>query len=135
VVPYPVDSARWKVEYSNEDAVGLLVMVFPEPGAPDRPAVFSMSVVPAPPGDGSSWLVAGWSPKGGGPATIANGRRTPGEALAELTEQERISPRASTLWLLVPVALLALVFVLPVGFLLRERRIERRMRRRLTARS
>jgi hypothetical protein len=135
VVPYPVDSARWKVEYSNEDSVGLLVMMFPAPGAPERPVVFSMSVVPAPSGDGSRWLVAGWSPKGSGPSTIASGRRTPGEALAELAEQKRVSTQASTLWLLVPVVLLFLVFLLPLGFLVRERRIERRMRRRLTARS
>ena len=135
VVPYPVDGARWKVEYANEDAVGLLVLVFPAPGAPERPTVFSMSVVPARSGEGSRWLVAGWSPKGAGPSTIASSRRTPGEALGELAEQKRVSRQASTLWLLVPVVLLFLVFLVPLGFLVRERRVERRMRRRLRARS
>jgi len=134
VVPYPVDSARWKVEYSNVDAVGLLVLLFPAPGAPERPAAFSMSVVPVRSGEGSRWLVAGWSPKGGSPSTIASGPRTPGEALEEAAGQKRVSTQASTLWLLVPVVLLFLVFLLPLGFLVRERRIERRMRRRLRAR-
>ncbi len=29
VVPYPVDSARWKFDYSFADEVGLQVLVFP----------------------------------------------------------------------------------------------------------
>ena len=54
---------------------------------------------------------------------------------ASQEDLERISPTASVLWLLVPVVLICLVFVIPVVFLVRERRITRRMRRQLDSRS
>ena len=46
VVPYPVESARWKVEYSNSEGVGLLVRVEPSHDSQLRPTVFSMNMVP-----------------------------------------------------------------------------------------
>ena len=137
VVPYPVDSARWKVEYSNAEGVGLLVMVFPTRGAQVQPTVFSMRMVPVRFGEDSRWLVNGWVPKGGSPSAIGGGSTSPGEALSDLASQnmERIAPRASVMWLIVPVILICLVFVVPVAFLVRERRIERRMRRYLDSRA
>lgn len=42
-----------------------------------------------------------------------------------------MSPKASVVWLLVPVVLIGLVFVVPIAFLVRERRVERRLRRYL----
>jgi len=137
VVPYPVDSARWKVEYSNAEGVGLLVMVFPEKGAQFQPTVFSMNMVPVRLGKDSRWLVNGWVPKGGSPSTVGSTSGSPGQALAEMASQEleRIAPRASVAWLIVPVALICLVFVVPVAFLVRERRVARRMRRYLDSRA
>ncbi|MGZ8687796.1 MAG: hypothetical protein ACXWZP_05145 [Gaiellaceae bacterium] len=137
VVPYPVASARWKVEYSNAEAVGLLVMVFPPKGARERPTVFSMSMVPVRLGADSRWLVNGWVPKGGSPTTIGSSSDSPGQALADVASQqaERVSPRASVAWLIVPVVLICLVFVVPVVFLVRERRVARRMRRYLDSRA
>lgn len=136
VVPYPVGSARWKVQYSNEDAVGLLVMVYPTEGAGLQATVFSMRMVPVRLGAASRWMVNSWVPKGGSPAAIADARKSPGQALADATKPvERISPRASVAWLIVPVVLVCLVFVVPLGFLLRERRAERRMRRYLDSRA
>lgn len=137
VVPYPVDSARWKVEYSNAEAVGLLVLVFPTAGAKLKPTVFAMKMVPAKPVGGNHWLVNGWVPKGGGSSIIGDSSsKTPGDALAAMASQEfeRVAPKASPLWLMIPVILICLVFVVPVVFLVRERRAERRMRRYLDSR-
>lgn len=133
VVPYPVDSARWKVEYANAEGVGLLVMVFPEKGAQVRPTVFSMNMTPLRFGEDSRWLVNGWVPRGGSPSTIGNTSESPGQALTDAASQqfERVSPRANVAWLFVPVVLICLVFVVPVAFLVRERRVARRMRRYL----
>ena len=44
VVPYPVDDARWKFDYSYANEIGLQVAVFPRPGAAVRPAVFNLSL-------------------------------------------------------------------------------------------
>ena len=33
MVPFPVDTARWRVDYSYEDEVGLEVSAWPEPDA------------------------------------------------------------------------------------------------------
>ena len=138
VVPYPVDSARWKVEYSNAEAVGLLVMVFPTAEAKLEPTVFAMKMVAVGQGANSRWLVNGWVPRGGGSSAIGgSSSRSPGEAIAAMAGQEfeRVAPKASPLWLMVPVVLICLVFVVPVAFLVRERRIERRMRRYLDSRA
>lgn len=109
VVPYPVDSARWKVEYSNEEAVGLLVLVFPTKAARLKPTVFSMNMLPARSGDHSRWLVNGWVPKGGSPSAIGSTSASPGQALGDAGSQqfERVSPQASVLWLLVPAVLIS----------------------------
>jgi len=131
VVPYPVARVIWKVEYSNTDAVGLAVKLYPTKGAQLRPTVFSMSLVPIRVGDDNRWLVSSWSPRAGSPSAIGEPPR--GGSAAQ--DAERISPTASVLWLLVPVVLICLVFVIPVVFLLRERRITRRMRRHLDSRS
>jgi hypothetical protein len=137
VVPYPVDTARWKVEYSNAEAVGLLVMVFPTADAKLEPTVFAMKMVPVGAGGGSRWLVNGWVPRGGGTSAISgSSSKSPGDALAAMAGQEfeRVAPKASPLWLMIPVILICLVFVVPFVFLVRERRIERRMRRYLDSR-
>lgn len=133
VVPYPVDRARWKIEYSNSEAVGLLVAVYPSPTARVKPAVFAMSMVPQRAGRSARWLVTSWVPKGGSPSAIAPPTGSVGGGLT--AEAERISPRASVAWLLIPAALICLVFVVPIAFLVRERRVERRMRRYLDSRA
>lgn len=137
VVPYPVGSARWKVEYSNSDGVGLLVMVYPTEKARLEPAVFSMSMVSVRRGEGEGrWLVNGWVPKGGSPSAIGSSSGSPGQALAgEEEEFERVSPKASVAWLIFPAILICLVLVVPLVFLVRERRVARRMRRYLDSRA
>ena len=132
VVPYPVKRALWRVEYSNSEAVGLLVKVYPTSEARLKPTVFAMSMTPVKLGDHSSWLVNSWAPKAGSPSAIGG---APGQAGGGKQREARIAPQASTLWLLVPVVLICLVFVIPVVFLVRERRITRRMRRRFDSRT
>ena len=132
VVPYPVARVIWKVEYSNTDAVGLAVKVYPTKAAQLKPTVFSMSLVPIRVGDDNRWLVSSWAPRAGSPSAIG-GPSPWGHAPRRTSSGSRRT--ASVLWLLVPVVLICLVFVIPVVFLLRERRISRRMRRQLDSRS
>jgi hypothetical protein len=127
VVFYPVDGARWKVEYATDVEVGLSVILFPKPGEDLRPTVFNMALAPRQ-GHGG-WLVTAWSPKGGAPNTGSGGDQTPEEAFGGF--EDRYSTRASTLWLLLPAALVFGAILLPIFLLGRERLVVRRMRRRV----
>ncbi len=129
VVYYPVDGARWKVEYATDVEVGLSVILFPKPGEDLRPTVFNMALAP-PQGDGG-WLITAWSPRGGSPNTGSPGDQTPEAALGGFTDE--YSTRASTLWLLAPAALVLGAILLPIFLLGRERLVVRRMRRRVDA--
>ena len=54
VQPYPVDAARWKMDYTYGDEVGLSVYVIRGPGEALSPMVFLISLTRAPSG---AWLV------------------------------------------------------------------------------
>ena len=63
VVPFPVEEARWKIEYSYSDALGLQVMLFPTAASKLRPSMFAMELTPT--GNGKNkWLVSSWAPVG-----------------------------------------------------------------------
>jgi hypothetical protein len=128
VVPYPVDDARWKFDYSYANEIGLQVAVFPERGADLRPAVFDMSLRAVGTGTARRWLVASWSPRGG-----ADGGRPKREEGSPFRIGEGVPERASTKlgvgWLLVPVGLFALALLLPAALLAAERMRARQARR------
>lgn len=126
VVPFPVDEARWKVEYSYADALGLQVLIVPPARSKLKPSVFAMELIPT--GHGQNrWLVSSWAPVGmtagaapaaesSGPGGVPNlGSRPPGE-----------EARLDAKWLLAPVALLALVPMIIVAFYVRSWRRGRR---------
>ena len=126
VVPFPVEEARWKIEYSYSDALGLQVMLFPTASSKLRPSMFAMELTPT--GHGRNrWLVSSWAPVGltataaptaqpAGAGGVPNLGDTPpgGEARLDAT------------WLLAPLALLALVPLIVVGFYVRSWRRGRR---------
>ena len=132
VIPYPVDRALWKVEYSNSESVGLLVAVYPKENAGLKPAVFSMKMTPVgASGDYSRWLVNSWVPKAGSRSAIA----APASSSNAASQDERVARQASVFWLLVPVGLISLVLFVPIGFFVRERWISRRTRRHFGSRA
>ena len=127
VVFYPVDGARWKVEYATNVEVGLTVLLFPKPGDNLRLTVFNMALAQRQ--GHSGWLITAWSPKGGSPNTVQSGAQTPEAAFGG--DADRYSAKASTWWLMLPVVLVLGGILLPVFLLGRERLAVRRMRRRV----
>jgi hypothetical protein len=116
VVPYPVDDARWKFDYSYVDEIGLQVLVFPTAESDLRPMVFNMSLRAVGSGESKQWLVDSWVPRGGSGgrgSTVRKSEGSPfdlggsGEATAA-QPFERSSSRLSSSWLLFPIALLIL---------------------------
>jgi hypothetical protein len=128
VVPFPVEEARWKIEYSYEDALGLQVLIFPPARTRLRPQVFAMELMPTGRGKAHRWLVSSWAPTGMTGAGAAPAQRSVGSGGvpnlgATLSGGEA---RLDTKWLLAPLALLALVPLIVAGFYFRGWRRSRR---------
>ena len=130
VVPYPVDSARWKFDYSFADEVGLQVLVFPETTSDFRPMVFNMTLLAVSDGSERRWLIDSWTPKsGGGARTQSRSEGSPFQ-IALPADAERVSARLGVGWLLFPVVLLfAGALLVPLGILVVGRQRSRRAQR------
>jgi len=110
VVPYPVDDARWKFDYSYADEIGLQVLVFPTAASDLRPMVFNMSLKAVGSGERRHWLVESWVPRGGGGGR-SSVRKSEGSSFdlsAGATAQpyERSSSSLGSGWLILPILLL-----------------------------
>ena len=128
VVPYPVDDARWKFDYSYADEIGLEVAVFPEPGEAVRPMVFNMSLHAVGAGATRHWLVDSWSPHGGG-GSRPRPSRTDGSSFRIAPPPASASTSLGAAWLLVPAGLIALALIVPATLLVVERARSRRAQR------
>jgi hypothetical protein len=130
VVPFPVEQARWKLEFSDEDAVGLQVLLLPTAASGLRPELFNMELAATGRGTKQRFLVTSWSPSGlaqaGAPASASPSAGAGGvpNVQASFEGQSRLESH----WLLAPLALLALVPLVVIGFFtrgwLRGRRAE-----------
>jgi hypothetical protein len=128
VVPYPArpDSIKWKLNYSYGSRVGFRVAFFRVKGSSLDADVFDIELSKSGAAGGQRWLVSFWAPAPGG---VRPDPESPGTAPYE-------SPRPlSTIWLLLPLALVAgsilvLVVVLVARGRIRRARAERDYRRR-----
>lgn len=130
VVPFPVEEARWKIEYSYTDALGLQVMLFPTAKSKLRPSMFAMELTPTGRGKSHKWLVSSWAPVGmtaaGGAAPAAQATGAGGIPNLGDSTVPSGEARLDAKWLLAPMALLALVPLIVVIFYVRSWRRGRR---------
>lgn len=129
VVPYPVDAARWKFDYSYADEIGLQVAVFPQADAAMRPMVFNMSLRAIGEGVKRRWLVETWSPRGGGGGSTARPNRGDGSPFRIDVPQGSASTNLGAAWLLLPAGLIALALIVPATLVVVERTRSRRAQR------
>jgi hypothetical protein len=129
VVPYPVDAARWKFDYSYSNEIGLQVAVFPEADAAVRPMVFNMSLRAIGAGPERRWLVETWSPRGGGGGSAARPDRTDGSPFRIDVPEGSASTNLGAAWLLLPAGLIALALIVPATLIVVERVRSRRAQR------
>lgn len=125
VVPYPVDTARWRLGYSYVDRVGLEVYVFPRPGERVRAMVFDMELKSQRSGDGRRWRVASWAPRASGqgqPPPPPSPERIAAERQAQEEADEHMLGAG---WLLAPIVAFLGVLALPLFLGLRDRRRDR----------
>ena len=124
IVPFPLDYARWRLDYSYPRTVGLEVALYPlEHAAVKNPMVFYMELQKTAQRGQASWLVDQWQPAPGS-AQVVQGALNPGAS-------DRSTPpqRLSSVWLLVPVGVLGLILLIPIVLGVREWRRGRRARR------
>jgi hypothetical protein len=134
VVPYPLlslASARWRLNHSYKDEVGLDVLLLPKPGSNVRPTTFEIDLKAVGTARRKHWLVEYWSPAG-----LSMPSLTPGERLAAAAGSS--TEPLGAVWLLAPVGLLALMLLVPFAVLFRgwhaNRRAERAYRESLQLR-
>jgi hypothetical protein len=114
VVPFPVRSARWDLDYSYSNEVGLRVAVFPLPGSKMRATVFNLDLRALGPSGKRRWLVSGFTPVGVTGAAVAGS--APKSSLGDARRSERRGEaRLSAAWLFVPLGILGLALLIPVA--------------------
>jgi hypothetical protein len=118
VVPYPVDFAKWKLDYSYANEVGLKVALFPKRGSKLKAAVFDLDVKHIGPSDGGRWLVDYFGPSAArfaGSRTGGGGSGTTlGVAAIDLPE-DGTKGRLSATWLVLPLGILGLIVIIPLA--------------------
>jgi hypothetical protein len=140
VVPYPVAQARWKLDYSYADALGLQVLLYPESGSGMRPNLFLMELKPAGDAKHRRWVVDSFTPSGvANPALAAPASRPggggggSGSALGVQSLDPNVvgqsDSRLGAVWLIVPIALLLIVPLVLAIFGVRSWRRSRRAER------
>jgi hypothetical protein len=123
VQPYPVDAARWKLDYQYADEIGLQVYVVPPAGDELRPMVFLLTMRK---GERGRWLVDSWVPRAnpGGSASPPSGSsslRADAQAADAAPGPVAPSGALSRYWLLAPVLVLLGALAVPVTLMTRER--------------
>jgi hypothetical protein len=133
VSPYPAADrglGEWSyIEYSYKDTVGMEVFLFPKPGSGSSALSADVEVVKDPKG---RWLVNYWMPKRfhGPPALSAaqlkaaqkatkNKKRKAASAPKRSAEpQARETPQIGGAWWAIPLGLLSLIVLVPLGIML-----------------
>ena len=114
VVPYPVDAAIYRLDYSHPNLVGWKVSVYPPKGSTQQPMTFYMDVTLSGAGEERRWRVSNWSPASmlstasGGPAAAQGS----GQFSIDRPVGDDLESRVNPAWLLlafVPLAFVMLV--------------------------
>lgn len=116
VVPYPVESAIYRLDYSRQNLVGWKVSVYPKKGADVEPMTFYMDVTLSGAGGERRWRVSNWSPASMSAASPGGQSFDGSNPLAiGRASQDDYESRVSAAWLLLPVGLLGLVLAAVAG--------------------
>ena len=111
VAPYPVDVARWDVDYSWEGVVGLKVALFPKRGEDVPAAVFDMQLRAFGKGESRRWLVDSWTPTSY--TQVPRGPLLGGSNQPQVVYKSPLGPT----WLFFPLGVISLAVAVPLLFL------------------
>ena len=129
IVPFPLRDfvlAKSKLSYSHGNVARYDVAMLARPQGQTRSGIFSIELHAVRRGGQRRWLVDYWEPIGGGISTPAVPRANP---LSLTNEPSSTAHPLATTWVLVPLSVLSLIVLLPIGIgvrgWIRNRRIDR----------
>lgn len=129
VVPYPVAGAKWDLQYSFTDTIGLYVLLYPREGEKVLPTTFMLELKNVGDARHHRWLVSSWVPSPGA-AESAVARRSASNRLAIPQSGSFDQGKLNPLWLIVPIAgTFGLLMTLLGFFILRSWQRNRRAMR------
>jgi hypothetical protein len=115
VVPFPAASARWRVDYSYRNKLGLRVALFPPVGARTPAAVFDLDLMAMKVGKDRHWRVSSFMPSVQRAPLGNDSGPVLGSAGVPRVSVPEGESRLSAAWLLVPLGLLSLVLLVPLA--------------------
>jgi len=118
VVPFPVQSARWRLEYSDERGVGFSVALFPTRESHQRAQVFLVGLHTIGKEKRQHWVIDDWqaAPSQGLQMVGSGSGGGTGGVLEQTSPNVNASGKRSesAAWLLLPLGLLSLVIIIPL---------------------
>jgi len=118
VVPFPAQSARWRLEYSDERGVGFSVALFPTQESHQRAQVFLVGLHTIGKAKRQHWVIDNWQPAPSqGLQPVSGGPGGGGGGVLEQTSPDvnRFAKSTeSAAWLLLPLGLLSLIIIIPL---------------------
>lgn len=120
IVPFPAQSARWRLEYSDQDGVGFSVALFPTPDSHQRAQVFLVGLHMIGAVKHRHWVVDNWQAapgRGFQPVSGGGGGSSSGNILGGASSAvDRVGNSSeSAAWLLLPLGLLSLAIFVPLA--------------------
>jgi hypothetical protein len=132
IPPFPVASAKWRLQFSDVKGVGFTIALFPTKASHQQAQVFMIGLHKVGLAKHPRWLVDNWqaAPTTASQVASGGGGGTSG-VLDQLTPRVSATSskaKESPIWLLLPVGLLSLILVIPVGIAGRNWYRDRRAR-------
>ena len=119
IPPFPVAEARWRLQFSDEKGIGFTMALFPTKASHQQAQVFMIGLHKVGAGRHRHWLVDNWQ---AAPTTasqlVSGGGGSTGGVLDQVSPQVSATSakaKESPIWLLIPVGLLSLALLIPVG--------------------
>lgn len=130
VQPFPVDRAKWDLDYSYKNEVGLLVALFPPRGSDVRATLFNIDLRAFGKGKQRRWLVEYFGPAGTGTIATGGGSGRTATGFPDLNPVGKPGKqRLDKTWILVPIGVLGLAVLVPlalgISYVIRARRADR----------
>jgi hypothetical protein len=122
VVPFPAAEVRARIDYSYANEIGLTMLLLPPPGSRGAPATFNMDMRATGTAGDRNWLVSSWTPTANTTQLPASDDGATGAEAAgfpnigEAVESQRgLDAPLSAVWIAVPLSIIGLALLVPIG--------------------
>jgi hypothetical protein len=127
VVPFPAAEVRARIDFSYSNEIGLTMVLLPPASSRTAPATFNMDLRASGPAGKRQWLVSSWTPtanvtefaagqEGGGGAQAAGFPNVGASAEA----QRGLDAPLGAAWIVVPLSIIGLALLVPIGLGIRS---------------